>query len=192
MIRARSLFAMTVVAAGIGVAAWAAPNLVTDSPDVPGPAPARTDAAAEPVERLDDQAEAAVRELALSLAELPAGSEVIRVVPGFDADGHLTGGVAEVRFPPYSGNMTLASNQGYRAGDEVLILRDIYEYDVADLRKVLVAVDLSTNHVQWASPEFANNSQYIDSRLVATTDQDGIPVDVERLGLSPVRAESGQ
>jgi len=115
--------------------------------------PASESAAAAPVQQLDAEQLRTVESLVFNAVELPAGAEIVRVEPGFDADGNLVGGVAVIVFEPFTGTLEWPSDQLYRSATGETLLSDLIEYEVVGLHQALIAVDLDAGRVQWASPD---------------------------------------
>ncbi len=219
--RSTQVLGAALTIAGVSAAAFAASGVLAQRSDEPMATPAKPQGE-PPFELLSEAEVDEIARIVSTSLDLPPGAQVLRVEPGFDDAGELSGGVAVVHFEPYTGRLSWPSDQLYAparpdGGPDLSAeaarrwLTDIYEYQVVELRRALVAVDLESGRVQWAAPDpgaeidelaepeldevaaARSAGRVVSSRLSRTVGRDtGQPVDPTALQLVQVRPEPGQ
>lgn len=193
------------VVAGATLAVMGAPTLIASVESGEAERPAEGVPAVD-MAQLDKGQRAIVERTAVAVADVPGQAQVVQIEPSFDDAGQLVGGVATVRFPPFSGRMQLPGERIYERNGERRTFVDQFAYDVQDVDTILVAVHLDDERIQWAapdtgSPESAEEApgksaaapgRIIAASVVGTRDRSGVPADPQKDGWLLVTAEEGE
>lgn len=92
---------------------------------------------------------------AAAMAPMPASAVVKVIEPSYERDGSVRNVVAELSFPPFSGNIELPSRRVLEADGEKYGQRFYVRLEVSGLQGLYVNVDLSSKGVIWATPVFS-------------------------------------